>query len=106
MESTLVTGSGIAGIIVALVYAGRLTLDWFKERRTGKVASSSAVVGDAATANTILVQTVTSLQGENARLVSRVIYLEAEDAKKDRKITELQHQIAGIAAELEKLRNH
>ena len=101
----LITGGGVAGLVVSVVYVGRLALDWLKDKRTAPITAASAHVGDAATANAVLVKSLEALQAENGRLVSRVQYLEAEDARKDSKISELEARLSGIAAELAALKS-
>jgi predicted nucleic acid-binding Zn-ribbon protein len=107
MASTdaLVTGGGIGGLALAVVYVGRLTLDWLRERRTAPTETATAAVTDAATANAALVSSLQLLQAENTRLHARVAQLEDEDRKKDEKITVLEAQIAHIATELAALRS-
>ena len=100
----LVTGGGIGGLALAIVYVGRLTLDWLRERRKGPVENTSAAVTDAATANAVLLSTIESLQSKNARLWTRVGSLETENARKDAKLTELEGRLSLIAAELAELR--
>lgn len=100
----LVTGGGLGGIALAVVYVGRLTLDWLRERRKGPVETSTAAVTDAATANAVLLSTVEALQKENGRLNRRVESLETENARKDAKLTELEGRLSSIAAELAELR--
>jgi len=100
----LITGGGITGLAVAIVYMGRLALDWLRDRRSAPINAASAYVGDAATANAVLVKSLEALQAENTRLVSRVQYLEAEDARKDGKISELEQRLSAIANELAALK--
>lgn len=100
----LVTGGGLGGIALAVVYVGRLTLDWLRERRKAPVETSTAAVTDAATANAVLLSTLESVQGENKRLQGRVKTLEDENAAKDRKLADLEGRLADIAAELAELR--
>lgn len=109
MADPITTGGGIAGGIIALVYVGRLALDWWRERKqeTPKAAAAlaSSQVTDAATANAVLVQTVETLQAENGRLSARVQHLEDEATERNRKITDLENQLASIARELATLRS-
>lgn len=100
----LITGGGIAGLVVALVYVGRLTLDWLKDRRTAPINAASAHVGDAAAANAVLVASLQSLQAENGRLVKRVQHLETEAERYEAKVTELEGRLSDIAGELAALR--
>lgn len=105
----LTTAGGITGAAIAVVYVGRLILDWYRERKTETPKAAAAVataqVSDAATANAVLVATVQSLQAENARLAGRVQHLEDEADERNTKITQLEGQLAAIAAELASLRS-
>lgn len=110
---SLVAGGGVAGLIIAVAYIGRLGLDWFKEKRSGDVIEKSTSVTDAATANAVILQTVKALGEENARLQKKVLHLERESQSKDSKISELndrlgraQVQIQSIADELAQLKTH
>lgn len=100
----LVTGGGIGGIALAVVYVGRLALDWLRERRKAPVETSTAAVTDATAANAVLLSTVEALQTENGRLNRRVADLETENSRKDAKLTELEARLSNIAAELAELR--
>lgn len=100
----LITGGGIAGLLVAATYVGRLGLDWLRDKRSAPTTAASVHVGNAATANAVLVATLEGLQAENSRLVKRVADLEAEDQRKDDKIADLEQRLQGIALELSALK--
>ena len=100
----VITGGGVAGLVLSLTYVGRLALDWWRDRHTVSSSTASAHVGDAATANAVLVKTLEGLQAENGRLQARVQHLEAEDQRKADKITELERRLSDIATELAALR--
>lgn len=102
--ASLLTGSGAAALIIALVYAGRLGLDWLREKRAAPVARTTAAVTDAAAANAVLVQTVETLQAETSRQARKIRHLEEEAEAKDKKIDELESRLNDIAAELAALK--
>lgn len=108
---SLIAGGGAAALIIALVYVGRLGLDWLREKRSAPVAKTTAAVTDAAAANAVLVQTVETLQAETSRQARKIKHLEDEAAEKDAKIealeqrlNEAQGQIQTVAAELAALK--
>ena len=103
--SPYITGGGVSALIMALAYAGRQAMDWWRERNTEKRAGGTVQVTDAATANAVLVQTMKLLQHENTRLQVRVRDLEAQDRLKDEKIAELEGRLAAIAVELRALKS-
>ncbi|MCW2543122.1 MAG: hypothetical protein JWM40_674 [Frankiales bacterium] len=109
----VLAGGGVAGLVIAVSYIGRLVLDWFKEKRSGDVVEKSTSVTDAATANAVILQSLKALGEENVRLQKKVGHLESESAAKDRKISELndrlgtaQEQIQSIADELAQLKTN
>ena len=81
--ASVLTGTGSAALVVAVAYAGRLGLDWWRERRTTPTAASraaSAAVGDAATANALLLASLHEEREEVQRLSGRVQELETQNA--------------------------
>lgn len=108
-STTLLTGSGVASLTLALSYVGKMILDW---RRAPTHTRSSAAVLDAQGANAILATSLSGLQAENARLAARVKMLEDENDAKDAKIEELEEalgllrvQLSAIADELKSLKS-
>jgi len=101
----LLVGGGGMGAAAVFIWCARLTLDWWKERRTGTLSTKTASVTDAATANTIILATLTALQSENTRLQRKVEHLEEENEMKDGKITELEARLNAIAVELAQLKS-
>jgi hypothetical protein len=98
MES-LLTGGGIAALLTAIAYVGKMILDW---RKAPKVQSLAVV--DAQTANAILSGTLRELRDENKRLVGRVGELEEALDIRDKKIGELERRLNRIADELSALK--
>lgn len=87
--TSIVTGGGVASLLAALAYIGKMLLDW---KRTPNDNRHSAV-NDAASANAILGETLKGLQAENVRLTARNERLEAEAEEKDAKIEALEARL-------------
>lgn len=96
----LLTGGGIASLLVALAYVGKMILDW---RKAPKKVSLAVV--DAQTANAILTGTLKSVQEENARQSRRIAELEEARDLRDAKIEDLERRLNGITVELSALKN-
>lgn len=79
--TTLLTGGGIAGIVMASVYMGRLGLDWWSTKTAQPRVRSSAAVNDAAAANALLLTALREEREEVQRLSQRVNTVEAENAR-------------------------
>jgi chromosome segregation ATPase len=105
-QGAVLTGGGVAGLIVAVAYGLRLVLDWRAKRGDEHRAHTAGAIADAATANATLVQTVETLQRENSRMARKIKHLEDEAAEKDRKIEDLTSRVNEIAAELAALKTH
>ena len=73
--SGLLTGGGIAGILVAIAYLGRLALDWLKQRHDGPPARATAAVTDAEATNAILLSSLREEREEVQRLSHEVAEL-------------------------------
>lgn len=101
----LLVGGGGMGAAAVFIWCGRLALDWWKDHRSGTLTSKTTSVTDAATANTIILATLTALQAENTRLQRKVEHLEEENEMKDSKITELETRLNAIAVELAQLKS-
>jgi septal ring factor EnvC (AmiA/AmiB activator) len=110
---------GMTGFAAACVYAFTQLLDWLDKRRAGElderstdITEKTASVTDAATANAVILKTLDAVHAENDRLRQSVASKDAEIARKDARIDELQQQlreaaekIAKIYTELESMRS-
>lgn len=114
MIETILTGGGTAALLIALAYAGRLALDWLKERRTGTSAVVSSAVTDAATANSLLLAAlqeerieVQRLSGEveNLRLSNAKLYEQMREQRQEyeRELAELRKQLGAVSDRLASL---
>lgn len=99
-SAQLITGGGTGVIVLAAVYAGKLWLEWRGQSHTQNREDASAPIGDAAAANAVLLNSMSSVHEENARLVARVKALEEENAAKDSKIDDLENRIRQITEDL------
>lgn len=110
--SGLLTGGGIAGILVALAYLGRLALDWIKQRHDGPAAKVTAAVTDAEATNAILLSSLREEREEVQRLSHEVaelrtqnghLYQQMRQQRKDyeREVTELRAQLRALTDRLE-----
>lgn len=107
MDTTsLLTGGGVAGLLGAAAYLGRLALDWRKEKRAAPRQDAAASITDAATANAVLVQSLDALRAENQRMARKIKHLEDEAEAKDAKIGELERRVQEILDELAALKAH
>lgn len=101
--TSAVTGGTFTGFLAAVGYTVKLGLDWKRQRHAEPREDARARVGDAATANAVLVQTLGELRRENERLVKRVASLEAENEEKDRKLDDLEESLRAVTVEVSRL---
>lgn len=101
------TVGGASGILVALGWVAREIIQWTSRRKdqqitaTGQsVSAVSAAVTDAATANTVLLETTKAVHTENVRLNGVIIMQAAQLTEKDRRINELQAEISTLMEKL------
>lgn len=110
--SGLLTGGGIAGILVAAAYLGRLALDWLKQRHDGPPARTTAAVTDAEATNAILLSSLREEREEVQRLSHEVaelrtqnghLYQQMRQQRKDyeREVSELRAQLRALTDRLE-----
>lgn len=91
--TAVATGSGTAGLILALGYVAKLALDYLRGRHNDSTSGASAAVTDAATANSVLLK---SLDSETRR-ADRA---EARERVKDQQIEDLKAEIADVRDKL------
>jgi len=103
----LPTTGGITGFAVAVAYAMNLFIDWLDKRRLGELTEKTtdtsiktASVTDAATANAVILKTLEAVHVENDRLRKSNEEKDAEIARKDDRIDELQNQLREAAAKI------
>lgn len=101
--TSAVTGGGSTLLLTAVGYALKLALDWRRQWHAEPREDARARVGDAATANAVLVRTLGELRSENERLVKRVASLEAENEEKDRKLDDLEDRLRSVMVEVSRL---
>lgn len=105
---TVLTGGGSAALVVAVTYAGRLWLDWWRERNTPPTTThATAAVADAATANALLLASLHEEREEVQRLSGRVQELETQNAllyerMRDQR-REYEREVAGLRRRLDDL---
>lgn len=108
----LLTGGGIAGIIVAVGALGRLGLDWFKQRSDTPLRNTSAAVTDAEATNAMLLSALKEERTEVGRLGKRIkdletqngeLYQQIRDQRRDyeREVAELRDQLRMVSERLE-----
>jgi chromosome segregation ATPase len=95
------------GSILVVGYGLRLFLEWVQQLRSGALeekkldmAEEAQHVTDAAAANAIIVSSMHTLQGENARLSGKVERLEQQNAEKDARIERLQVEVSDLRTQV------
>lgn len=108
----LLSSGGIGAGAFGVLYAMRLFFDYRKHRHDTDLEDQHLFTQDSATANAILRDTLTSVQTENQRLVTRVDALESEASERERLVDklrstvgDLQTQLTAIASELDRLKD-
>lgn len=96
----VITGGGTGLILLAIWHTAKLVIEWRGQSHALSREDTSAPIGDAAAANAVLLNSMSSVHEENARLVSRVRSLEQENEAKDRKIDDLESRIRQITEDL------
>lgn len=103
--TALITGSGVASVVVAVAYVIKLLLENRKGLSRDQIRTNAAIA-DANTANAMLSNTLIAVQKDNATLRREVAALRRELTLKDVKISELQGRVEQIASELAALKGH
>ena len=95
------------GTLLVIGYGFRLLLDFFNQRRTGKLemqklemAEDTQQITDAAAANAILLASLQSMERDLARKDNRIEQLETRNSEKDAKIEELQSTVRELRAQV------
>lgn len=112
---TLVTVSlgdigGISGIAAAIAWSATQFFSWYSKRKDVElkeadqdVSHVSAAVTDAATVNSVMLDTLKNLQSEINRLHTLNAALNTQLSEKDAKIIQMQKEIERLVMELTKL---
>ena len=112
--SGLLTGSGIAGLLLGLAYLGRLGLDWLKQRKDGPRVTTTAAVTDAEATNAILLSSLREEREEVQRLSHEVaelrtqnghLYQQMREQRKDyeREVASLRTHLREVSDQLDAL---
>lgn len=107
------TGGGSAALVIAIAYAGRLALDWWRESKIpSPTTPATAAVKDAATANALLLSSLREEREETQRLSAEVAELRTQNAhlyqqmrqqRKDyeREVAELRNRLTALTEQVE-----
>lgn len=101
---------GISGIAAALAWSATQFFSWYGKRKDVELKEGdqdihqiSAAVTDAATVNSVMLDTLKNLQGEITRLHALNSALNTQLSEKDAKIIQMQKEIERLVMELTKL---
>ena len=109
---SVLTGGGVAGLMIAAVAVGRLALDWLKERSGEPRAERGAAVSDAATTNAMLLASLKEERESAQQLSAEVAELRAQNAalyqamreqRRDyeREVGELRKQLTALTKQVD-----
>ena len=114
--SGLLTGSGIAGLLLGLAYLARVVLDWLKQRGEGPRVKTTAAVTDAEATNAILLSSLREEREEVQRLSHEVaelrtqnghLYQQMREQRKDyeREVASLRTHLREVSDQLDALQH-
>lgn len=78
--TSVLTGGGSAALLLAIVYVGRLALDWWRERTGAPRSETIGAVTDATAANSILLASLHETQERELQLSGQVEELRAQNS--------------------------
>lgn len=100
MWSEIATNGGVLGGVATFGFIGHVVLDWRRERREaitakqeGRTDANTAIVQDAATANSMMLESLRELREENKGLRTKINRLQEGEKVKDKEIAEMQTKL-------------